>query len=102
MPARIATPAMPRMVMATNSSIRVSPQSLRCGVGWAPMSHLDLAEDAVHRRDEGDGDETDDHTHHDDDERLEERRQLGDLVVELGLVVLGRDGELRVQRPGVL
>src|SRR5688500_7895972 len=84
-PARIATPAMPRMLMATSNSTSDSPRSSRSG---RDMSHVHLLEDPVHRRHQGDGDEAHDQAHRDDDDRLEERRELRDLVAELGLVVL--------------
>src|SRR4051794_9470960 len=101
-PARMATPAMPRMTVATSTSTSVSPRSLRCDVRWVHMSDIDLTEDSVHRRDQRDRDETDYEPHSDDDERLEECCQLRDLVVELGLVVLRSDLELGVERAGVL
>src|SRR4051794_9254296 len=101
-PPRMATAAMPRIATATTSSIRVSPRSSRWGALWIDMSHVDLPEDAVHRRDQRDRDEADDQPHQDDDERLEERGELGDFVVELGLVVLRRHRELGVERTGVL
>src|SRR4051812_8398325 len=92
-PPRMATAAMPRIAIATTSSIRVSPRSLRCSVRRATMSHVDLTEDPVHRRDQRDRDEPHHGSHGDDDEWLEERCQLRDLVVELGLVVLRGDLE---------
>src|SRR3954453_24261952 len=100
--ARMATAAMPSMAMAITSSIRVSPASPWGRVGRLDMSDIDLTEDPVHRRDQRDRDEPDHGPHRDDDERLEERCQLRDLVVELGLVVLRGDLELRVEGAGVL
>src|SRR5262245_36828479 len=100
-PPRMATPAIPRIATATRSSISVSPRSSRRRARWIDMSHVDLTEDAVHRRDQRDGDEADDHPHDDDDERLEDRSELGDLVVQLGLVVLRRHRELGVERAGL-
>src|SRR3954452_20964980 len=101
-PPRMATAAIPRIATAMTSSIRVSPLSLRCGVRRLDMSYTDLTEDPVHRGDQRHRDEAHDQPHHDDDERLEQCRELGDLVVELGLVVLRGDLELGVERAGVL
>src|SRR5688500_17100705 len=93
-PPRMATAAIPRIATATTSSMRVSPRSSRCDVRKVTMSHVDLTEDPIHRRDQRHRDEADDEAHGHDDDRLEERGQLRDLVVELGLVVLGGDLEL--------
>ena len=85
--------------MATISSIKVSSRSSRRDRDQpgrlvfnvdTSSGDLHLVEDAVHRGDQRDGDEPDDQAHDDDDGRLEERGQLLDLVVELGLVVLAR------------
>src|SRR4051795_12301334 len=89
-PATTATPAMPRITTATRTSTRVSPRSPVHRSGPGSISDVHLVEDAVHRRDQRDCDEADDQTHEDDDDRLEERGELGDLVVQLRLVVLGR------------
>src|SRR5262245_43132125 len=101
-PDMIATPAIPRITSATRTSTRLSPRSSVQAERPPQTSHLDLVIDAVHRRDQRDGDEADYQPHEDDDERLEKRGELGDLVVQLCLVVLRGEGELGVERAGLL
>src|SRR4051812_21399323 len=101
-PARIATPAIPRIASATSTSTRDSPRSLPHRARRPRTSDVHLLEDAVHRRHQRDGDESDDPTHDDDDQRLEDRGQLLDLVVELDLVVLRRHAKLVVEGSGLL
>src|SRR3954451_17598087 len=96
-PPMIATSAMPRMASATNSSISVSPRSSE-----TIASNLDLVEDSVHRAHQGDRHEADQAAHHDDHQRLEQRGQLLDLVVQLALVVHGGRRQLVIQRAGLL
>src|SRR3954463_10430524 len=57
-----------------------------------------LVEDSIHRGDQGDGDEADDHTHQDDHRGLEERRGLFEFVGKLADVILSRVVELLVER----
>ena len=72
----------------TQSRFLVAPDSL----------DVHLAVDAVHGRDEGDGDESDDHADEEDDGRLEQAGELLELVVELPVEVDGR--RCRAARPG--
>src|SRR4051794_11643942 len=70
-PARMATPATPRIAIAITSSTSVSPRWSREWVVNTGMSHIHLTEDAVHRRDQRDRHEPDDQSHDDDDDGLE-------------------------------
>src|SRR3954452_16370340 len=92
-PVRMATAAMPRITRATRISTSDSPRSSAQPDWMRCTSDLDLVKDAVHGGDQGDGDEADGEDHEDDDDRLDERGELVDLVVQLGLVVLGGDRE---------
>src|SRR6476620_8094324 len=94
MPAPMPTTQTPRIAIVTTSSSSVSPRSSRL---CRDISDLHLVEHAVHRGHQGDGDEADEQTHHDDDGRFEQRGKFLDLVVELGLVVLRGDLELVVE-----
>ena len=62
----IATRRAPRITSATRTSTSVSPFVV-AQAGTGRQSDLHLVEDAVHRRDQRDGDEADDQPHHDDD-----------------------------------
>src|SRR4051794_21913632 len=100
-----ATTMTPKIMMAMSSSRSVSPRSSPSRVAamrFCIASYLDLREDAVHRRDEGDGDESDHPAHCDDDGRFEECGQFSNLVIEFGLEIFGRHFELVVQRSGLL
>src|SRR5687767_8893604 len=88
--------AMTTIVM--RSSTRLSPRS-SCS---RRISDLHLVEDAVHGRNEGDGDETDRATGDEDDGRLEEARKALELVVELAIEVRRGGRHLLVERAGVL
>src|SRR4051812_11199032 len=83
-----AVTVRPRMSTATRISISDSPRS---SVTGAATSDLHLVVDAVHGRHQCDGDETHDQAHDDQDDRLEQRGDLVDLVGELAFVVLGGD-----------
>src|SRR5689334_1055420 len=89
-----AATVTPMITTATRSSRRLSPRS---SPHRPRTSDLHLVEDAVHGRDQCDGDEPDDQAHHDDDGGFEQRGQLVDAVAELALVVAGRRLQLRVQ-----
>src|SRR4051795_4871853 len=65
-------------------------------------SELHLVVDAVHRGDHRDGDETNRAPHEEDDRGFEQRREALDLELELFTVEVGADGQLFVQRAGVL
>src|SRR5207249_4082040 len=97
MPPRSAALAMPRMAIAMRISIRVEPSC-----GRPRTSYLDLVVDAVHRGDQRDGDEANDHTDHDDHGRLEQVEEALHPIVELALVELGGRFQLLVERAGVL
>src|SRR5580698_8497487 len=63
---------------------------------------LDLVIDAVHGGHQGDGHESDDHTHEDDDGRLEKTREAVDPDVDLSVVVRRSQLELLVECSGLL
>src|SRR5437016_14116309 len=94
---RTATTMRPRRMTVIITSINVRPRSCE---DRRPRdnSDLHLAEDAVHRRHERDGDEPDDDPHEDDDRGLEEAGEALDLVVELLLVEPRCRLELLVER----
>src|SRR4051812_5305058 len=84
-PSSTTTPT-PMIMVATSSSIRVSPRSSR---NAERTSDLDLVEDAVHGRHQRDGHEAHHQPHRHDDQWLDQRDQILDLVVQLALVVAG-------------
>src|SRR3954467_6645378 len=78
-----------------------------CGyhAAWRVLFRLQvsgLVEDAVHRGDQRDGNEANDESHEDDDQRLEERREFLELVLQLTSVVLRSVVELNIERSRIL
>src|ERR1700730_17592866 len=67
-----------------------------------PGSYLHLVVDAVHRGDQGDGDKAHHQSDEHDRDRLEETREVLDLVVELAVEVFGRALELLTEGAGLL